>query len=90
MTPRMWLRTFLAVKRGVDVSYDKDLERVLVETRNDLARIKSLPQASVSLSLNSVYPVLLTELQGVIDKLDVTIDVLKNRKLNPFNIEDKP
>ena len=79
MTPRMWLRTILAVKRGIDVAYNEDLERVLVATRDDLVTIKSL------MPLYSVR-----ELQGVIDRLDETIDILKNRKLDPFNMEDKP
>ena len=80
MTPRMWLRTILAVKRGIDVAYDKDLERVLVETRTSLAKIKDLP----------IGPLPSRGLLDVIDKLDETIDTLKNRKLNPFNMEDKP
>ena len=77
MTPRMWLRTFLAVKRGVDVSYDKDLERVLVETRDDLIKIELGVRFSKSI-------------HEIINRLDETVDALKNRKLDPFNMEDKP
>ena len=59
------------VKKWVETSYTKELERVLVEVRRDLDNIN--PHGY--------------QIDKVIDKLDETVESLKINKLDPFEME---
>ncbi len=59
------------VKKWVETSYTKELERVLVEVRRDLDNIN--PHGY--------------QIDKVIDKLDETVESLKINKLDPFEMD---
>ena len=59
------------VKKWVETSYTKELERVLVEVRQDLDNIN--PHGY--------------QIDKVIDKLDENVESLKINKLDPFEMD---
>lgn len=74
MTPRMWWQVFKIgrrVKKWVETAYTKELERVLVEVRRDLDNIN--PHGY--------------QIDKVIAKLDETVESLKIKKLDPFEMD---
>ena len=84
MTPRTIWRLFKIgrrVKKWVETAYTKELERVLVETQGNLVALDLyMEDAQIK------DPTARQQVVGIIAKLDETVESLKVKKLDPFEM----